>query len=100
MSIPGIACRRSSSLEPKSLGDYADIVDRLISIFADVADVDEAALYNDLLVSDRDVIRARADNSDTDGSIDISDGANLIIGARDMLLPQPALWKTLELFTA
>ena len=70
----------------QNLGDYTDIVDRLISIFADVADVDELTLYNDLLVSDRDVIRARADNSDSDGSIDISAGANLISGARDMLL--------------
>ena len=69
-----------------NLGDYADVVARLISIFADVADIDEVALYNDLLISDRDVIRARADNSETDGSIDISDGANLINGARDMLL--------------
>ncbi len=69
-----------------NLGDYADIVARLISIFADVAEIDEIALYNDLLVSDRDVIRARADDSDNDGSIDISDGADLITGARDMLL--------------
>ena len=37
------------------LGDYADIVARLIDIFAHVAEVDESTLYNDLTVADRDV---------------------------------------------
>ena len=70
----------------QSLGDYADIVARLIDIFAQVAEVDESTLYNDLIVADRDVIRARADNADSDGSVDISEGADLVSGARDMLL--------------
>ena len=70
----------------QDLGDYADVVSRLIEIFAHVAEVDELTLYNDLIVADRDVVRARADNSDSDGSVDISEGADLVSGARDMLL--------------
>ena len=70
----------------QDLGDYADVVTRLIDIFAHVGEVDESTLYNDLIVADRDVIRARAENSDSDGSLDISEGADLVSGARDMLL--------------
>ena len=70
----------------QDLGDYADVVTRLIEIFAHVGEVDESTLYNDLIVADRDVIRARAENSDSDGSLDISEGADLVSGARDMLL--------------
>ena len=70
----------------QDLGDYADVVARLIDIFSHVAEVDESTLYNDLRVADRDVVRARAENSDSDGSLDISEGADLVSGARDMLL--------------
>ncbi len=70
----------------QDLGDYASVVARLIAVFAEVAEVDETALYADLLVADRDVIRARADDSDADGAVNINSGADLVSGARDMLL--------------
>ncbi len=44
----------------QQLGDYAQVVARLISIFAQVAEVDEVILYNDLVVADRDVTRVES----------------------------------------
>ncbi len=67
------------------LGDYAQVVGRLIGIFAEVAEVDELELYNHLAVSDRDVFRVKADNGDTDGTIDLSEGVALINGARELV---------------
>ena len=68
------------------LGDYAQIVARLISIFARTAELEEVQLYNDLVVADRDVTRVRASNGDTDGTIQLVQGVALVNGARDMLL--------------
>ena len=68
------------------LGDYAQVVAHLISIFAQVADVNEVILYNDLVVADRDVTRVRVNVSDVNGSIRLEQGPNLVSGARDMLL--------------
>ena len=68
----------------KHLGDYHSVIARLIEIFARVAELDELALYRDLVTADRDVIRARVDEGDN--TVDINQGANLIAGARDMLL--------------
>ena len=68
------------------LGDYAQVVTRLIEIFAQVAEVDEAALYSDLIVADRDVPRVRVNDGDVNGTIDLEQGANLVSGSRDMLL--------------
>ena len=66
------------------LADYASVVARLIKIFADVAEMSEIALYNDLVTADRDVIRVRVDGEDR--TVDINEGASLVTGARDMLL--------------
>ena len=41
----------------QQLGDYANVVSRLIEIFARVAGVDELTLYRDLVTADRDVGR-------------------------------------------
>ncbi len=68
------------------LGDYAQVVARLISIFAQVAEVDEVELYNDLAVADRDVVRVKANNGDNDRTIDLGQGVDLVNGARDMVL--------------
>ena len=68
------------------LGDYAQVVARLISVFAQVAEVDEAILYNDLVVADRDVTRVLVNADDVNGSISLEQGPNLVSGARDMLL--------------
>ncbi len=67
------------------LGDYVHIVSQLIEIFAREADVDEISIYRELVTSDRDVIRIRADGPD-DGSVAIRDGISLVSGARDMVL--------------
>ena len=68
------------------LGDYARVVSMIIEIFAKVADVDELALYRDLAMADRDVVRVRAVDGDGSGSVAVSDGIDLMSGARDMIL--------------
>ena len=68
------------------LGDYARVVSMVIEIFAKVADVDELALYRDLAIADRDVVRVRAVDGDDSGSVAVSDGIDLMSGARDMIL--------------
>ena len=68
------------------LGDYPSVVSRLIKIFATVSDMDELALYRDLVTSDRDITRVSVPVDSPDGTISINDGANLASSARDMLL--------------
>ena len=68
------------------LGDYARVVSMIIEIFAEVADVDELTLYRDLAMADRDVVRVRAVGGDESGSLAVSDGIDLLSGARDMIL--------------
>ena len=68
----------------KSLKDYTAVVAELVEIFARVAEVDQHALYRDLVTSDRDVVRVRV--ADGNGTVDINEGADLVAGARDMLL--------------
>ena len=67
------------------LGDYTNVVSRLIDIFADVAGTDELSLYRDLVTADRDVIRVRAVEGG-DGAVSVSDGIDLVCGAHDMVL--------------
>ncbi len=67
------------------LGDYASAVASLIKTFAQVAVQDELTVYRSLVIADRDVIRIRATESD-DGSLSLEDGANLVNGARSMVL--------------
>lgn len=67
------------------LDDYAQVVSQLLGIFASTADTDELSLYRDLVSSDRDVVRVRALPGDSDGSITVQQGADLLRGAYDML---------------
>lgn len=67
------------------LGDYASVVATLIETFAKVAGQDELTVYRSLVTADRDVVRVRAAESG-DGSVSLTDGVDLISGARDMLL--------------
>ena len=67
------------------LGDYTEVVSRLIEIFADAAETDELSLYRDLVTADRDVIRVRAAENG-DGAVAVNDGLHLLRGARDLLL--------------
>ena len=68
------------------LGDYADVVSRLIEIFAEAAETDTLSLYRDLVTADRDVVRVRAAPEGADGSVTLNDGVSLITGTRDMVL--------------
>ncbi len=68
------------------LGDYARVVSMIIEIFAKAADVDELAIYRGLAIADRDVVRVRAVDGDDSGSVAVSDGIDLMSGARDMIL--------------
>ena len=68
------------------LGDYAEVVSRLIGIFAETAETDELSLYHDLITADRDVVRVRAAPEESRGSVSLQDGVKLITGARDMIL--------------
>ena len=80
------------------LGDYANVVSRLIEIFARAAETDELSLYRDLVTADRDVIRVRVDGED-DGAVALTDGVNLVRGARDMLLAAAcSLWHPQPLY--
>ena len=69
----------------RRLGDYANVVSRLIDIFADVAGTDELSLYRDLVTADRDLIRVRAAEA-SDGVVSVSEGIDLVRNARDMIL--------------
>ena len=68
------------------LGDYPEVVSRLIGIFAEFAETDELSLYRDLVTADRDVVRVKAALEEPRGSVALKDGVKLINGAHDMFL--------------
>lgn len=84
------------------LGDYETVVSTLIETFAEVSGQDEMTVYRDLITSDCDVIRIRAAlGHDHGGDLSFGVGAEVLCGARDMVLaaacsldkPQP-LYRT------
>ena len=66
------------------VGDYALVVSRLIGIFAAAAGMNELALYRELTMADRDVVRIAAETGDE--SVPIDDGVTLVVGVRNLLL--------------
>ena len=68
------------------LADYASVVSRLIGIFGDLRERDELAVYRDLVGADHDVIRVRAVGAESDGSVLLDEGVELVSQAREMLL--------------
>ena len=68
------------------LGDYATVVSTLIETFAEVAGQDEMTVYRDLITSDCDVIRIRALGHEHGGDLSVGIGAEVLCGARDMVL--------------
>jgi len=68
------------------LGDYPNVIAKLISIFAEATQKDELAVYRDLVEADRDVVRVRALGGEGDGSIPLDAGVEIVAHARDMLL--------------
>lgn len=81
-----VARDRPEILVPRTelLGDYADVVGRLIEIFARAAETDQQSLYRDLVTADRDVIRVRA--AEGEGTVPLTNGLDLLRGAHDMML--------------
>ena len=70
----------------QEIGDYANVVSQVIAIFAQAADMDDLALYRDLVTADRDVIRVRAVGMDVEeGEVTLGDGVRLVNGASGML---------------
>ena len=70
----------------QNLADYPSVVSQLIAIFADSVETDILLLYRDLVTADRDVIRFRVTDSEEDGSVPVSAGVDLMVGAKDMIL--------------
>lgn len=68
------------------LGDYASVVSRLIEIFSEESGRDELAVLKDLLEADHDVIRVRAMEGATNGSIALDTGVEMVSRAREMVL--------------
>ena len=71
--------------QTQRVADYAQIVRLLIEAFAEVSELDQLAIYRDLVTADRDVIRVRAAGS-ADGQVSVNAGVALVHGARDMVL--------------
>lgn len=67
------------------LGDYANVVSRLIQTFAKVAESDELSVYRDLVTADCDVVRIKAASEGFSGSVTLKDGVSLIAGAYEMI---------------
>ena len=67
------------------IDDYAMAVSDLIAIFARVMDRDEASVYRDLTLADRDVMRIRALEAEPD-SLPFESGHAMVAGARGMLI--------------
>ena len=74
------------------LGDYADVVSRLIEIFAEAAETDALSLYRDLVTADCDIVRVRAAPEGADGTVPVEDGVRLINGVRKMVLAAACSW--------
>ena len=69
----------------RRLGDYASVVSRLITTFAEAVGRDELSLYRDLVTADRDVIRVRVTETDG-GSVTLNHAVDLVSDARDLVL--------------
>ncbi len=68
------------------LGDYPSVVSRLIGIFSEESGQDELAVLKDLLEADHDVIRVRAMEGATNGSIALDTGVGMVSQAREMVM--------------
>ena len=83
-----VARGRPEIIVPRSdrFADYAAVVSRLIGIFSEQIDLDEIAVYSNLVGADRDVVRVRTAEADDDGSVPLDVGVRIVSEARDMLL--------------
>ncbi len=69
-----------------SLADYASVVSRLIETFSEVSGQDELTVHRDLVTAFRDVVKLRACDADDSSSLPVVAGADLVCGARDLIL--------------
>ena len=67
------------------IDDYAMAVSDLIAVFAKALGRDEATVYRDLTLADRDVMRVRALNAEPDG-LPFESAHTLLAGTRGMLI--------------
>ncbi|WP_296817084.1 hypothetical protein [Brevundimonas sp.] len=67
------------------IADYASAVANIIGALARAEHRDEIAVYRDLVGSDREVIRVRAPEADQDGSVEVDEGVQLVLNARDLV---------------
>ena len=68
-----------------AIDDYGMVVADLVAIFARVLGRDEAAVYRDLTLADRDVMRVRAPDGEPDG-LSLESSHTMLAGAREMLI--------------
>lgn len=78
--MPEIVVPRTSRID-----DYAMVVSDLIRTFAVQCGREESAIFYDLTVADRDVIRIGGGGDDGEG-LPVSAGVSLLNGSRDMVL--------------
>lgn len=84
----------------RELGDYPQVVGRLISVFAEVADTDPLTIYRELARADRDAIRVQVPDR-PHGSVAAEGAVELIVGAwgvvrsalRSMNSPRSVHWE-------
>ncbi|WP_025770806.1 hypothetical protein [Thioalkalivibrio sp. HK1] len=84
----------------RELGDYPQVVGRLISVFAEVADSDPLTIYRELARADRDAIRVQVPDR-PHGSVAAEGAVELIVGAwgvvrsalRSMNAPRAVHWE-------
>lgn len=79
--------RKPEIIVPRTdvIDDYAMAVSDLIAVFARVLDRDEASVYRDLTLADRDVMRIRALDAGPDG-LPFESSHTMLAGARGMLI--------------
>lgn len=70
----------------QALADYEAVVSDVLARFAKHEQRDELAIYRDLIGADRDVIRVRSPEAESDGSVRIEAGVDLVLYARELLL--------------
>lgn len=69
-----------------AIGDFASAVAALIDTFSNVTGQDQLSVFRDLITADRDIIRVKAVDSDHNGSLTVNAGADLVCGARNLIL--------------
>lgn len=69
-----------------AIGDFESAVATLIGTFSEVTGQNQLSVFRNLITADRDIIRVRATDSDHDGSLTVSAGADLVCAARDLIL--------------